>query len=142
MPLFLFNDTSMTGKNTILFDGYCNLCSWSVQFLIKQDVNNIFEFFPIDSEKGRDIIQDLSPELKNVDSIILVTENAFFIKSEAVLSALDHIGGVWKLVKILRILPKSLLDLIYDFIAKYRYKIFGKRNVCYFPESNPGKSNN
>jgi len=125
----------MTKKHILLFDGYCNLCSWSVQFVISQDAHNIFRFIPLQSVEGKELSEKFKIKLPEDDSIILVSNNRVYIKSQAVLEILNVLVGFWSLASILKIIPAKLLDWIYDIVAEYRYKIFGKRKECFIPKS-------
>ncbi len=118
----------------ILFDGICNLCNDSVLKVIKNDKKNIFVFTALQSETGKKIITHLQIDITKIDSIILYTPNVSFdIKSTAALKIMNDFGGLWKLTQVFYILPKSLRDFIYDFIAKNRYKWFGKKESCMIP---------
>jgi predicted DCC family thiol-disulfide oxidoreductase YuxK len=111
-----------------------------VQFVIKRDIKNIFDFISLQSEEGRKLINEQFPDLKNYDSILLVINNSVLIKSEAVLEILNIIGGPWKLFLAFRIIPRKLRDWLYDIVAKSRYKIFGTRQQCFVPKSYNGDS--
>ena len=118
----------------ILFDGICNLCNDSVLKVIKNDKKNIFVFTALQSETGKKIITHLQIDITKIDSIILYIPNVSFdIKSTAALKIMNDFGGLWKLTQVFYILPKSLRDFIYDFIAKNRYKWFGKKESCMIP---------
>ena len=130
----------MINRPVILFDGYCNLCSWSVQFVVSIDKKNIFDFVPLMSEEGEDLLKKFELNSSQFDSIVLITETRAFVKSEAVLEILKILGGIWEISSIFTIVPKSILDELYDIIAKYRYRIFGKRKECFIPKSYFNKS--
>lgn len=118
----------------ILFDGICNLCNDSVLKVIKNDRKNIFVFAALQSETGKKIINHLQIDITTIDSIILYSPNVSFdIKSTAALKIMKEFGGLWKLTQVFYILPKFLRDFIYDFIAKNRYKWFGKKESCMIP---------
>ncbi len=134
MPLFYFTDLQMKNQAAILFDGYCNLCSWSVQFVLKRDKDNIFKYIPLQSEEGKNIVSRLYTKPVKTDSIILVIDGAALIKSDAVLEILKFTGGIWKILRIFKIFPRSVRNAMYDLVAKYRYKIFGKRKECFIPK--------
>ncbi len=121
-------------KLIVLFDGVCNLCNDSVLKIIKNDTKDVFRFTSIQSESGAQIIKYLGVDTSKVDSIILYDPNtAYYIKSEAALKILNHFGGFWKLFQIFTILPKGFNDVFYSFIAKNRYKWFGKKDSCMIP---------
>jgi predicted DCC family thiol-disulfide oxidoreductase YuxK len=121
-------------KHIIFFDGVCNMCNSFVRLIIKLDYKEQFIFCPISSKKGKKIINKFNLELKNIDSIILLKNNKITLKSEAVIEILVSLNLFFRFFLILKILPSKLLDLIYDFIAKYRYKLFGRKESCIIPD--------
>ncbi len=131
------NDNEFTipvGKKVILFDGVCNLCNDSVIKVIKNDRKNVFVFSPLQSEIGQKITHQLSINSAKVDSIILYEPNGtYYIKSAAALRVMKEFSGFWKISQIFRILPAAFSDLFYDYIAKNRYKWFGKKDYCMIP---------
>ena len=121
-------------KHIIFFDGACNMCNSFVRLIIKLDYKEQFIFCPISSKKGQKIINKFSLDLKNIDSILLLKNNKITLKSEAVIEILVSLSLLFRFFLILKILPSKLLDLIYDFIAKYRYKLFGRKESCIIPD--------
>jgi len=118
----------------ILFDGYCNLCNASVQFIIKHDKKRHFLLASLQSDAATKILLQLNTEsFKNYDSIILVKDGKLYIKSTAALRIARKLNGIIKLAYIFIIIPRPLRDVVYDFIAKNRYKWFGKKQSCIIP---------
>lgn len=129
-------DLNSLPKNTqiILFDGVCNLCSGAIQFVIKRDKNKIFRYTSLQSELGRQLLKERKIDPKKTDSIILIQPNiAYYIKSSAALQASKKLNGFYPLLSIFLIIPRHIRDWIYDFIAKNRYKWFGKKETCWIP---------
>lgn len=120
----------------ILFDGVCNLCNGFVQFIIKNDKKNKFKFCSLQSKEGRKIIDQGDDNIKNIDSVLLFTENKIYHKSTAVLKISKSLGFPYNLILASRIIPTKLRDSIYDYIAKNRYKWFGKKTSCWIPSDN------
>ena len=121
-------------KKIILFDGVCNLCNNAILKVIKYDKKNHFIFASLQSETGKEIINHLNIDVVKTDSIILFEPKfSFDIKSSAALKVMEDFGGFWNLTKIGWIFPKFFRDFVYDFIAKNRYKWFGKKNQCMIP---------
>lgn len=121
-------------KKIILFDGVCNLCNSSVQLVIKHDKKDIFRFVSLQSELGQKIINHLRISDLNIDSIILyIPKSEYFYKSEAALKIAKDLSGAYSCLNIFSILPKSILNSIYDYVAKNRYKWFGKKESCMIP---------
>jgi len=119
----------------LLFDGVCNLCNGLVQFIIKRDPKRKFRFAALQSESGQVLLKKLGLPSDNFDSLVLIKDEHYFLKSTAILHILIEIGGIWKLLTIFIIVPFPLRDFFYNFIAKTRYKIFGKRDQCMLPTS-------
>ena len=115
----------------LYYDGVCNLCSRSVQFILRNDKKELFRFAPLQSEKGREAIL-LFPG-SPPDSLILFYKGRYFIRSEAALRILKLLGGFWSLLFGFIIIPRFLRDAVYDLIARNRYKWFGKNKECLLP---------
>lgn len=122
------------GKKIILFDGVCNLCNAVVQIIVKKDKHDVFRFVALQSELGIKILKHIGVTTSNIDSIILYEPgNAYYYKAEAVLKIASALGGLYTLVSIFSFLPKSFSNVIYDFIAKNRYKWYGRNENCMVP---------
>ncbi len=121
-------------KSLVLFDGICNLCSAAVQFIMKRDRRKMFLFASLQSERARELLKSHGFSGHMPDTIVLIEENSVYLKSTAVLRILKLLGGAWKLLYGFKIIPVSLRDSIYDWIAGNRFKWFGKRKECYLPE--------
>jgi predicted DCC family thiol-disulfide oxidoreductase YuxK len=117
--------------NIILFDGVCNLCSFSVNFIIKYDKKGYFHFASIQSKIGKELIEKHG--LKELDSIILIQDNNAYIYSDAVLCIAKALDGWYQYLYILRFTPRVFRDAIYKVVAKYRYSFFGKKESCMMP---------
>ncbi|MFS4456981.1 thiol-disulfide oxidoreductase DCC family protein [Maribacter sp. 2304DJ31-5] len=121
-------------KKIILFDGVCNLCNSSVQFVINKDEKDEFRFAAIQSEVGKKLISERSIDITKVDSIILIDPGvAYYTKSDAALEIGAYLKGCRTISKILILIPSNLRNIIYDFIARNRYKWYGKKEVCMVP---------
>jgi len=121
-------------KKILLFDGVCNFCNSTVLKIIKYDSKDIFVFASLQSKIGKSITSNLNIDTTKVDSIILFeTETNFHVKSNAALRVMQLLGGFWKLATIFKVLPVSFRDSIYNYIAKNRYKWFGKKDNCMIP---------
>jgi len=121
-------------KKIILFDGVCNLCDASIQYIIKKDTKDAFRFVAIQSELGQKIIDYIKVDTKKTDSIILyIPGKAYFVKADAAFNIAKELGGLISLTSYLSFLPKILKDFGYDFVAKNRYKWYGKKDNCMIP---------
>lgn len=123
-------------KKLILFDGICNLCSNAVTTVIKYDKKNTFLFTALQSEKGKEIINYLNIDVAKIDSIILYESAiSYNVKSNAALKVMNSFGGIWTLTQMFWVFPEGFRNFIYDYIAKNRYKWFGKKESCMIPTS-------
>ncbi|WP_298348722.1 thiol-disulfide oxidoreductase DCC family protein [uncultured Dokdonia sp.] len=120
-------------KKIILFDGVCNLCNGAITFIIQRDKKDIFRYAPLQSEIGKELAAKHHIDLDKVDSIILVTEDKAYSKSTAALRIAKQLSAGWPLLAVFLILPRFLRDAVYDFIARNRYKWFGKKEACMIP---------
>lgn len=123
-----------SGKTLVLFDGYCNLCNGAVQFILKRDLKKQFYFAGLSWPVGEDIIRQF-PKFKDADSILVFENGKVFDRSSAALKITGRLGGLWPLMGIFWIIPRFLRDAIYTFIARNRYKWFGKKDSCMIPDS-------
>lgn len=120
-------------KSLILFDGVCNLCNASVRFIIKRDKSNKFQFANLQSEFAIKKLKEFKlSELP--DSVVLIDGQNIYFKSDAVFEIIRSFSKLWHILLIFKILPKGSRDFLYEIIAKYRYKIFGKKSVCQIPD--------
>jgi len=125
--------TPSFNKKIVLFDGICNLCSGSVQFIIKRDKKNQFMFGSLQGEAGRAYLKKYKLPADQFNSFMLVENEKLYTRSAAALRMLKHLGGGWQLLYALMIVPACIRDGIYNWIAKNRYKWFGKKEACWVP---------
>ncbi len=120
-------------KKIILFDGVCNLCNKTVQTIIKNDTKDIFRFAPLQSDVGRQIINERGIDTENLDSVILIEPGvAYYHQSTAAIEiAKDLKGYSW--LRFFKPIPEGLRDGIYKIIAHNRYKWFGRKETCMVP---------
>lgn len=122
------------GKKIILFDGVCNLCSNAVQYVIEHDKKDIFRFVALQSDLGIEILNHISIDTKNVDSIVLYDPGvAYYYKSTAAIEIAKEFGGIFHLGTIFKIIPAALRNMAYDYVARNRYKWYGKKESCMIP---------
>lgn len=119
-------------KNIILFDGVCNFCSQSVQFIIKRDPTHVFHFASLQSDVGRKLIKEYGL-VENINSVVYITGGKAYEKSDAALQICRSLSGLWKIFYIFYIVPKPIRNIVYDYVAKNRYKWFGKTDSCMIP---------
>jgi predicted DCC family thiol-disulfide oxidoreductase YuxK len=125
-----------SGKQIVLFDGVCNFCNDSVRFIIKRDHKDLYRFASLQSSLGRKLTHERGIDTAQVDSIILIQPGeAYYIKSDAALEIAKNLSGFYPLMGIFLYLPRGLRDFFYDFIARNRYKWFGKKEACPMPSN-------
>ena len=120
-------------KNIILFDGVCNLCNGLVRFIIKRDRTGKFKFASLQSEIGQQWFMRFGLAKNEFESFVLIRGDKYYLKSAAALKMLKELGGIWKAFYVIIFIPRPFRDFLYGLIAKSRYKIFGKRDVCMVP---------
>ena len=123
-----------TNKKIVLFDGVCNLCNSTIQRIIKRDEKDVFRFAALQSEMGKKLVGERNIDTKKVDSIILVEPGvAYYVKSTAALKIGRHLKGYRTISAVLNLIPSGLRNIVYDFVARNRYKWYGKRDQCMVP---------
>jgi predicted DCC family thiol-disulfide oxidoreductase YuxK len=123
----------MNENPVILFDGVCNLCNNSVQFVIKHDAAKIFRFAALQSDAGQKILNQHNLSATDFNSFILLQNNTIYTKSTAALLVAKQLTGVVKILYAFIILPAFIRNVVYNFVAKNRYKWFGKQDSCMMP---------
>ncbi|KQU59941.1 thiol-disulfide oxidoreductase [Bacillus sp. Leaf406] len=116
----------------ILFDGVCNFCDQSVQFIIRHDKKKVFQFASIQSEKGKELLIRHGVH-EEVDSIVLIEDKRAFTESDAVIRISSRLRFPYSLGKFARIIPRRIRDVAYKQFAKRRYKWFGQKDQCSIP---------
>jgi len=117
----------------VLFDGVCNFCNASINFVIEHDRAGYFKFAPLQSAIGEELIAEHEIDRIETDSVILVEDGEVFTHSTAALRIAKHLDGPWSWAHGLIVLPRSLRDMAYRLFAKYRYRLFGRRDSCMMP---------
>lgn len=121
------------GKKIILFDGVCNLCDNTVQFIIKHDTKDVFRFIALQSEMGEKILKYIGVDRSKIDSIILYEPGvSYYFKAEAAMLIAGELNTWHRILKYFTFMSK-FGNLFYDLIAKNRYKWYGKKDACMMP---------
>ncbi len=123
----------MDNMQIILFDGVCNLCNSSINFIIDRDPNKNFLFAPLQERTGQDLQMKYGLRPEALDSVVLIKNGKVYQKSSAALEIAKKLSGGWKLLIIFKLVPQRFRDRIYDLIAKNRYRWFGKTDQCRMP---------
>lgn len=117
----------------ILFDGICNLCNTAVNLVINIDKKDLFRFAALQSDIGQTLISKYNIDRSNTDSIILIENKKAYIKSTAALRIAKNLPGAYPLLYCFIIIPSFIRNWVYDYIAKNRYKWYGKKESCMIP---------
>lgn len=121
-------------KKLVLFDGVCNLCNTSIQYIINRDKKDLFLFAALQSDVGMKIVKEYNIDPLKTDSILLyIPEKGIYTKSTAALKIAKHLGLPLSLLHNFLIIPAFLRNLVYDFIARNRYNWYGKKEECMIP---------
>lgn len=120
-------------ERIIFFDGLCNLCNGAVQFVIKRDPKNLFQFASLQSEYATKVLANFNLEPQQGDSFVLLENDKVYQRSTAALRVARRLNGLWPMLYALIIVPRFIRDAVYNYIAKNRYKWFGKKEGCWVP---------
>ena len=117
----------------ILFDGVCNLCNSSVQFVIRRDKKGSFRFASLQGRSGQQYLQQYHLPVDDFNSFVLIENNKVYTRSTAALRVARQLGGGWKLLYGFIVIPRFIRDAVYNLVAKNRYRWFGKKEACMIP---------
>lgn len=117
----------------ILFDGFCNLCSGTVQFIIKNEKSDLLRFSPLQSETGMRILKEFQVDPSFTGSVVFIEDGKVYVKSRAALKIAKYLRFPFRLASLLHIVPGVVSDGVYDIIARKRHWIFGRKKTCWIP---------
>ncbi|RYF96330.1 MAG: thiol-disulfide oxidoreductase DCC family protein [Chitinophagaceae bacterium] len=123
----------MESSRVIFFDGVCNLCNASVQMVIVNDPGSKFKFAPLQSEFASGELRKHGIDPEKLDSIVLLENGRVYTKSSAALRVARQLKGAWPVLYGFWIIPKAVRDILYNLVARYRYRIWGKQESCWIP---------
>lgn len=118
---------------TILFDGVCNFCNGSVNFIIDRDPQAYFKFAPLQSEIGEKLLKENGIDKIETDSVVLIEDGKVYTRTTAALRIAKRLSGYWSWFYGFIVVPSFFRDIFYRLFAKYRYKMFGKQEACMLP---------
>ena len=127
------NAPAHAGHKVVLFDGVCNVCSASVQFIHKRDPQGHFKFAALQSDAGREILDGFGLRTDDFDTIVLVDGERHYTRSTAALRIARQLRGLWPLMYGFIVVPRFLRDAVYNLIARNRYTWFGRKDECMVP---------
>ncbi|MGB3223377.1 MAG: DCC1-like thiol-disulfide oxidoreductase family protein [Desulforhopalus sp.] len=125
-----------TEQPLIIFDGVCNLCEYSVKFIIKNDRHARFKFVSAQSVRGKDVQRLHRFDTFKDGTVILLKKDQVYVKSDAAVEIAKDLDGLWRFLHVLKFIPKPVRNLVYSIISKNRYRWFGKKNECLLPDKN------
>jgi predicted DCC family thiol-disulfide oxidoreductase YuxK len=127
------HNTLFPEKPLVLFDGVCNLCSTSVQFIIKHDPAGKIMFCSLQSERGQAILAYLGMKTDSFDTFVFIENGKAYTRSAGVLREISYFSGFWRYLSIFRFIPRPIRDFLYNIVARNRYRWFGKKDSCWLP---------
>ena len=117
----------------VLFDGVCNFCDSSVNFIIEHDRAGYFKFAPLQSEIGEKLLAENKINKIETDSVVLIEDGRVYTHSTAALRVARRLDGAWRWLSYLSVVPRPIRDAAYKLFARYRYRLFGKKDECMLP---------
>jgi predicted DCC family thiol-disulfide oxidoreductase YuxK len=117
----------------VLFDGVCNFCNGTVNYIIAHDAAGYFKFTPLQSEAGEELVRKYGIDTAETDSVILIEDERSYLHSTAALRIAKRLDGIASWAQAFIIVPRPIRDLLYKLFAKYRYKLFGRQDTCMIP---------
>lgn len=117
----------------LLFDGVCNLCNASVQWVLLHDNAGVFRFAALQSEAGQALLAQFGLERERFDTVVLVDSERIFTRSDAALEVVRRLGLPWSALAVLRWVPRGLRNMVYNWVARHRYRWFGRQEACLLP---------
>ncbi|RKP55436.1 DUF393 domain-containing protein [Cohnella endophytica] len=124
----------LSGQSALLLiDGVCNLCQGIARFIIARDPEAKFRFASLQSDIGQRLLQEGGMAVQNMDTFVMIDNGRFYTKSSAALKVVRRLGGLWPLLYALIVVPPFLRNGVYGFVAKRRYRWFGKEDSCILP---------
>lgn len=119
--------------SVIIFDGVCNFCNDSVNFIIARDPDSKFTFAPMQGESAKALMKQHGIENPDLDTFLLIKDGKLYQRTDAALEIAKDLTGYWKYCGVFRVVPAPLRNILYRLLAKNRYRLFGKREVCMIP---------
>jgi predicted DCC family thiol-disulfide oxidoreductase YuxK len=120
-------------RSILLIDGECNVCTWTVQFVVPRDPEGRFAFAALQSPAGRRLLEQAGQPPERLETVVLLEDGAVHRRSSAVLRVVRRLSGAWPLLYALWLIPRPLRDRVYDAFAARRYRWFGRRDRCLVP---------
>lgn len=123
----------LEGLNIVLFDGVCNFCNSTINFLIDRDSDHQLKFAPLQSEAGQALLKEYDLPTEDFESFVYISQGKVYQKSTAALQIAKKLNGAWKMLYAFVVIPGFVRNAVYTLIARNRYKWFGKKEACRIP---------
>ena len=117
----------------VLFDGVCTLCNRTVDFIVRHDRAGRFRYGSLQSSTGRTLVEKFNLPADSLESIVLIDQGRVYTKSEAALFIARNLDNPWRFLALLQVVPRSVRNRVYDWVARHRYGWFGKQDTCRIP---------
>jgi predicted DCC family thiol-disulfide oxidoreductase YuxK len=117
----------------LIFDGVCNLCEWSVAFIVKRDKSAKFRFVAAQSDLGHKMQNEFGIDAIRDTTMVLLKDGNLYTKSDAAIEIAKDLDGLWKVLRVISVLPRSWRDSAYTYVANNRYRWFGQKQECLLP---------
>lgn len=129
----MHNSFAALPENIVIFDGVCNLCEFSVNFIFEHDTAGNFFFTPAQSPLGASLLRHFGINTSCLDTVVLVRGERAYTRSTAAIEIASILDMPWNLLAVFKAVPEPLRDMLYDLIAQNRYQLFGKKEECMLP---------
>ncbi|MBL7804382.1 MAG: thiol-disulfide oxidoreductase DCC family protein [Saprospiraceae bacterium] len=124
---------SQVKSPVLLFDGVCNLCNGAVQWVLLRDRRGVFRFAALQSDTGQAMLRQFGFAAEDFDTVVLIDGDRVFTRSDAALEVVRRIGGFWPVLYAFKIIPRPIRDAVYNWVARNRYRWFGRQEQCMLP---------
>ncbi len=129
-------NTLKTNTHILLFDGVCNFCDASVQFIMQRDSKKLFRYAAIQSDIGQQLLKHYKLPTDQISTVVLIENDHIWTHSDAGLRVAKQLGGAWPLAYVFWYIPRFIRDAIYRLLARNRYRWFGQKDACRIPTPN------
>lgn len=123
----------MPADDLVLFDGVCKLCTSSVAFILRHEANQVLRFAPLQSPAGMRLMQEFGIEPTQMKTFVVIADGRAYVRSDAAIRVSRFLRGAWKVLGIVKIVPRPIRDYAYDVVARNRYRWFGRHDTCMAP---------
>jgi predicted DCC family thiol-disulfide oxidoreductase YuxK len=117
----------------VIFDGLCKLCTGSVAFILRHERDQVLRFAPLQSEAGKRLMAEFGIDPSQMNTFVVIADGKAYVRSDAAIRLARFLSGGWRLLGLLRIVPRPVRDYVYDVVARNRYRWFGRRETCMAP---------